>query len=52
MAKFRVLGRTVQHENGQGKVTGQTHFTDDIIRPDVVWGKFLRNSDLSPGTAT
>jgi hypothetical protein len=52
MAKFRVLGRTVQHENGQGKVTGQTHFTDDVIHPDVVWGKFLRNSDLSPGTAT
>ncbi|HEX4988428.1 MAG TPA: hypothetical protein VFW91_06605 [Candidatus Binatia bacterium] len=37
MAKFRVLGRTVQHENGQGKVTGQTHFTNDVIRPDVVW---------------
>ena len=50
--KFRVLGRALQRENGLGKVTGQTHFTDDVIRPDVVWGKFLRNSDLSPGTPT
>ena len=43
MAKFRVLGRALQREDGRGKVTGEAHFTADIIRPDMLWGKILRS---------
>jgi CO/xanthine dehydrogenase Mo-binding subunit len=43
MAKFRVLGRPLPREDGQGKVTGQTRFTADVIRPDMLWGKILRS---------
>src|SRR2546422_9395028 len=47
MAKFRVLGRALQREDGRGKVTGEAYFTADIIRPDMLWGKILR-SPLAP----
>src|SRR5947208_6993226 len=43
MAKFRVLGRALQREDGRGKVTGEAHFTADVIRPDMLWGKILRS---------
>ena len=43
MAIFRVLGRALQREDGRGKVTGQAHFTADVIRPDMLWGKILRS---------
>jgi putative selenate reductase molybdopterin-binding subunit len=43
MANFRVLGRALQREDGQGKVTGQAHFTADVIRADMLWGKILRS---------
>jgi CO/xanthine dehydrogenase Mo-binding subunit len=43
MAKFRVLGRALQREDGRGKVTGEAHFTADVIRPDMLWAKILRS---------
>src|SRR5262245_58425893 len=43
MAKFRVLGRALQREDGWGKVTGQARFTADVIRPGMLWGKILRS---------
>jgi CO/xanthine dehydrogenase Mo-binding subunit len=43
MTKFRVLGRALQREDGRGKVTGEAHFTADVIRPDMPWGKILRS---------
>jgi CO/xanthine dehydrogenase Mo-binding subunit len=43
MAKFRVLGRALKRDDGRGKVTGQAHFTADVIRPDMLWGKILRS---------
>jgi CO/xanthine dehydrogenase Mo-binding subunit len=43
MAKFRVLGRALQREDGRGKVTGEAHFTADVIRPGMLWGKILRS---------
>ena len=43
MAKFRVLGRALQREDGWRKVTGQAHFTTDVIRPDMLWDKILRS---------
>jgi len=43
MAKFRVLGRALPREDGWGKVTGEAHFTADVIRPDMLWGKILRS---------
>jgi CO/xanthine dehydrogenase Mo-binding subunit len=43
MAQFRVLGRALKREDGRGKVTGQAHFTADVIRPDMLWGKILRS---------
>ena len=39
MAKLRVLGRALPREDGWGKVTGEAHFTADVIRPDMLWGK-------------
>ena len=43
MAKFRVLYRALQREDGRGKVTREAHFTPDVIRPDMLWGKILRS---------
>jgi CO/xanthine dehydrogenase Mo-binding subunit len=43
MAQFRVLGRALKRDDGRGKVTGQAHFTADVIRPDMLWGKILRS---------
>jgi CO/xanthine dehydrogenase Mo-binding subunit len=43
MANFRVLGRPLPREDGPQKVTGQAHFTADIIRPGALWGKILRS---------
>jgi CO/xanthine dehydrogenase Mo-binding subunit len=43
MTKFRVLGRALQREDGRGKVTGEAHFTADVIRPGMLWGKILRS---------
>ena len=43
MAKFRVLGRPLPREDGLGKVTGQAHFTADVVRPGTLWGKILRS---------
>ena len=43
MAKFRVLGLALQREDVQQKVTGEAHFTADIIRPGMLWGKVLRS---------
>jgi hypothetical protein len=44
MAKIHVLGRALEREDRRRKVTGQAHFTADVIRPNVLWDKILRNS--------
>ena len=43
MANFRTIGRPVPREDGLGKVTGQAHFTADVVQPMTLWGKILRS---------
>ena len=44
MGNFRTIGRPLPREDGLGKVTGQAHFTADVILPGALWGKILRSS--------
>ena len=43
MANFRTVGRTLQREDGQGKVTGSAYYTADVRRADTLWGKSLHS---------
>ncbi|MGH7767124.1 MAG: xanthine dehydrogenase family protein molybdopterin-binding subunit [Candidatus Binatia bacterium] len=43
MAKFKVIGRPLEREDGLGKVSGAARYTADVIRPGTLWGKVLRS---------
>jgi CO/xanthine dehydrogenase Mo-binding subunit len=43
MAKFKVIGRPLEREDGLGKVNGEARYTADVIRPGTLWGKVMRS---------
>jgi CO/xanthine dehydrogenase Mo-binding subunit len=43
MAKFKVIGRPLEREDGLGKVNGAARYAADVIRPGTLWGKVLRS---------
>lgn len=43
MAKVSFIGRGIARVDGLSKVTGECSYSADILRPDVLWGGFLRS---------
>ncbi|HZK01363.1 MAG TPA: xanthine dehydrogenase family protein molybdopterin-binding subunit [Anaerovoracaceae bacterium] len=41
--EFTEVGRSVPRLDGPAKVTGKVQYTDDIVLPRMVYGKFLRS---------
>jgi carbon-monoxide dehydrogenase large subunit len=43
MAKFKVIGRPLEREDGLGKVNGAALYAADVRRPGALWGKVARS---------